>query len=134
MIPTAYAERLAHKGYSHEKIQANWDYAQFVNNFYSPENGQAILDYCHQKQYTGKVTFHKWSDGYVVGKDEKQRQVLVIGGFFNAKFVLRARSRYKSMKFFCNGQASTNSIQLAHIAEQDFVPFPIAQQAWELAK
>lgn len=131
-VTPEYTQRLQAKGYNHQQIETAWNYAHACHELHNATNGQVILDYCHQHGYAPKTTFTKWHDGYVLGKDDKNRRILVIGSFLNGKFVLRgtirAKSHFKSMGFFCNGQASTNSIQLAHIAEQDNVPFPEFEQ------
>jgi|LakMenEpi03Aug12_release.lakeMendotaPanAssembly.Ray.scaffolds.fasta_scaffold152699_5 hypothetical protein len=137
-VSQEYSTLLEKKGYNQQEILVAWQYAHFCNNQFSADNAQTILDYCCQKGYTPKCTFNQWNDGYIVARDQKNRQILVVGSFNNGKYTLRgtlrAKSRFKKMTFFCNGQASTNSVQLCHIAEQDEVHFTDFQEIEENRK
>jgi hypothetical protein len=132
-IPANYTKHLQSRGYSPDEIEASWQLYQIVENeMCSAESGQIILDYCFQKGYAPQTKFSKWHEGYVTGRDPRNRRILVIGSFSNFKFVLRGTIQQKSfnrtMNFSLNGQAEQGSIQLAFIGEQDSVPF----SEWDL--
>jgi hypothetical protein len=130
--------RWAALGYSEEDMSALAQEHNRPDAQCSEQAGQRIIDYCVHKGYTPPLTFYQWDNGYVYAKTARGALCVIIGSYHvysNVSalgtnvggFVLRGivkRRKPGRWTYLPNGQASKNAVQVAHIGENDFVPFP----------
>ena len=96
---------------------------------HSAEAGQPICDHVGSKCNL-KLTFSQWDGDNVYCTSRTGMRHVIIGGWWGHRYILRGlvKPRSKRLRFrfrwLINGQASTNSVQVAYFAEQDDVGFP----------
>lgn len=93
------------------------------------EAAEMIVAYLLEKEYISKpLGSLLWQNGRLNAKDENGFRYVIIGRYVHNGFLLngvvRSRTRRSRLRFYSNGQASEGALQVAHIAEQDIVPFP----------
>ena len=133
--PVEYKEshraELEKQRYTVEEIDAIALFHGMTDAKYATEAGQVICNYVAEKLGLA-LTFGQWHDGNVYCKNHKGVPHVIIGSWWDHRYVLRGlvrpARRGARFRWFLNGQASTGALQVAHFAEEDEVRFPEFQK------
>ena len=131
--PVSFTEKhrqsLAQQKYTPEEIDVVALEQGLYDAKHSGEAGQLICNYVGSKCNLTLI-FDQWDGDNVNCRSRTGMRHVIIGSWWEHRYILRGlvKPRSKPLRFrfrwLINGQASTNSVQVAHFAEHDEVRFP----------